>query len=70
MPKVEDEIRMLEVFSTGNVIAIALNHEDMTREQVDEAAREYETSYGLPTCDPLWHGVEKVVTAVRARLTS
>jgi len=70
MPKVEDEIRMLEVFSPGKVIAITLNHEEMTREQVDGAAREYEAKYGLPTCDPLWHGVDKVVAAVRSRLTS
>lgn len=70
MPKVDDEIRMLEVFSPGKVIAITLNHEDMTREDIDAAAREYETAHGLPTCDPLWHGVDKVVAAVRARLTS
>jgi len=70
MPRVEDEIRMLEVFSPGKVIAITLNHEEMTREQVDGAARECEARYGLPTCDPLWHGVDKVVAAVRPRLTS
>jgi len=70
MPKVEDEIRMLEVFSPGKVIAITLNHEDMTREAIDAAAQGYETRYGLPTCDPLWHGVDKVVAAVRSRLTS
>jgi uncharacterized NAD-dependent epimerase/dehydratase family protein len=70
MPKVDDEIRMLELFSPGKVIAITLNHEEMTREGVDAAAREYETTYGVPTCDPLWHGVDKVVAAVRARLTS
>ena len=70
MPKVEDEIRMLEVFSPGRVIAITLNHEEMTREEMDVAAREFEATYGLPTCDPLWHGVDKVVAAVRARLTS
>src|SRR3972149_4779600 len=68
MPKVEDEIRMLEVFSPGKVIAITLNHEEMTRKEVDAAALEFEATYGLPTCDPLWHGVDKVVTAVRARL--
>ena len=69
MPKVEDEIRMLELFSPGKVIAITLNHEDMTRPQVDETVKEYEARYGLPTCDPLWHGLDKVVAAVRRHLT-
>ena len=68
MPTVEDEIRLLELFSPGKVIAITLNHEDMTRPQVDAAVREYETRYRLPTCDPLWHGVDKVVAAVRPRV--
>ena len=68
MPAVGDEIRMLELFSWGRVIAITLNHENMTREQVDAAAAEYEARYGLPTCDPLWHGVDKVVAAVRGHL--
>ncbi len=68
MPKVEDEIRMLEAFSPGKVIAIALNHEDMTRSEIDAAVAEYETTYGLPTCDPLWHGLDKIVAAVRGHL--
>jgi uncharacterized NAD-dependent epimerase/dehydratase family protein len=68
MPDVKAEIQMLETFSPGKVIAITLNHEDMTREEVDAAAREYEEKYGLPTCDPLWHGLDKVVAAVRAEL--
>ncbi len=68
MPTVGDEIRMLELFSPGKVIAITLNHEDMSREHVDATVREYEATFKLPTCDPLWHGVDKVVAAVRARL--
>ncbi len=68
MPAVEDEIRMLETFSAGKVIAIALNHEDMTREEIDDTAREYETRYVLPVCDPLWHSVDKLVAAIRGRL--
>ncbi|MBI4416043.1 MAG: DUF1611 domain-containing protein [Euryarchaeota archaeon] len=68
MPTVGDEIRMLELFSPGKVVAITLNHEDMSREHVDATVREYEATFKLPTCDPLWHGVDKVVAAVRARL--
>lgn len=68
MPSVQEEIRMLEAYSPGKVIAITLNHEDMTREQIDGTVAEYESKYGRPTCDPLWHGMDKVVAAVRARL--
>ena len=68
MPTVEDEIRLLELFSTGKVIAIALNHEDTTREGIDAIVRDYEARYRLPVCDPLWHGVDKLVAAIRARL--
>lgn len=68
MPALEDEIRLLELFSPGKVIAIGVNHEDMTRPQVDAAVKEYEARYGLPACDPLWHGVDKLVAAVRQRL--
>lgn len=68
MPKVADEIRLLEMFSPGKVLAITLNHEDMTREEVDAIVVEYEERFRLPTCDPLWHGAGKVVEAVRARL--
>jgi len=68
MPAMADEIRMLETSSPGKVIAITLNHEDMTREQIDATAADYEAQHGLPTCDPLWHGVGKVVAAVRGQI--
>src|SRR2546426_2288892 len=68
MPTVEDEIGMLELFSRpsrGRVIAITLNHEDLTRAEIDATVAAYEAKYGLPTCDPLWHGAGKVVSAIR-----
>lgn len=69
MPDLADEIRMLEMLSPGKVVALGLNHENLTREQVEATVREYEEGFGLPTCDPLWHGVDKLVAAVRDRLT-
>jgi len=73
MPSVAEEIHMLELFgrvSGAKVIAITLNHEDMTRDRIDAAVAELEATHGLPACDPLWHGLDKVVAVVRARLTS
>ena len=66
MPKVADEIRMLESFSESRVIALAVNHEGMARDDVRRVVADYEASYGLPTCDPLWDGCDKLVAAIRA----
>jgi uncharacterized NAD-dependent epimerase/dehydratase family protein len=69
MPKPEEEIEWLEYYARvaggGKVFGIGLNHENLTREQVDTIAREYEAKYGLPTADPLWHGVGKFVDRIR-----
>jgi len=69
MPTVEEEIRWLEFFSHGaKVIALGINHENMTREQVEATVREYEAKYGLPAADPLWHGCGKFVERIRQML--
>ena len=69
MPKPEEEIEALEfaarIAGGGRVFAIGLNHERMTRSEVDATAAEYERRYGLPTADPLWHGCGKFVEAIR-----
>ena len=72
MPKPEEEIQWLEFYAKiaggGKVIAIGLNHENMTREQVETTVKEYETKYGLPTADALWHGVGKFVDRIQGML--
>lgn len=61
------EISLLEAYGQKPVIAITLNHEDMTREQVEATVRDYEARFGVPTCDPLWHGADKVAAEVERR---
>ena len=68
MPRVEDEIAMLQLFSASRVVALTLNHEGMSNEDVRRVVAEYEAAYGLPTCDPLWDGCEKLVAMVRGML--
>ena len=68
MPRVEDEIAMLHLFSASRVVALTLNHEGMSDEDVRRVVAEYEAAYGLPTCDPLWDGCEKLVAMVRGML--
>lgn len=64
MPTLESEIELLEVFSRSKVIAITLNHEDMTREEIKETINEYEERFQLPTTDTLKYGCEKLVKRI------
>ncbi len=72
MPTPEQEIEWLEFYTRiaggGKVIAIGINHENMTREQVESTVKEYEARYGLPTADPLWHGCAKFVDRIKRML--
>jgi len=61
MPTLESEIELIEVISGSKVIAITLNHEDMTDNEIDDTVMTYEKKYGLPTVDVLKHGCEKIV---------
>lgn len=61
------EIELLESYSQQPVIGITLNHEDMTREQVEETVRKYEARFHVPTCDPLWHGAGKIADEIERR---
>lgn len=61
MPTLKSEIEMIEIFSRAKVIAITLNHEDMTDTEIKETITEYEKMFRLPTTDVLKYGSEKLV---------
>jgi len=61
MPTLESEIELLELFTKSKVIAITLNHEDMTDSEVENSIIEYEFKYERPTTDVLKFGSEKLV---------
>jgi uncharacterized NAD-dependent epimerase/dehydratase family protein len=61
MPTLESEIELIEVFSKTKVIAITLNHEDMTDDEVKNKITEYEYKYDLPTTDVLKFGCDKII---------
>jgi uncharacterized NAD-dependent epimerase/dehydratase family protein len=61
MPTIKSEIELLETFSNAPVVAITLNHEDMTDEEVQKTIIEYEYKYELPTTDVLKFGSDKLV---------
>jgi uncharacterized NAD-dependent epimerase/dehydratase family protein len=64
---VEREKQIVELLSGRPVVAITINHEEMTAGEVDVAAAEYRERYGIPAADPLLHGVEDVVAALESR---
>lgn len=61
MPSLEYEIELNELLSKSKVIAITINHEDMTDVQVKDTVDEYESRYELPTTDVLKFGCDKLV---------
>jgi uncharacterized NAD-dependent epimerase/dehydratase family protein len=64
MPSLESEIELIEVSSKSKVIAITINHEDMTDEEIKETITEYEKRFQLPTTDVLKYGCEKLVKRI------
>ncbi|WP_026678613.1 DUF1611 domain-containing protein [Fictibacillus gelatini] len=64
MPDVKDEISLIEHYGNTKVIAITLNHENMTDEEIIATINEYEKTYRLPVTDVLKTGSEKVIESI------
>lgn len=64
MPTLKSEINLLKAFSKSQVIAITLNHEDMTDEEIEQTIINYEMRFQLPTTDALIYGCEKLVKRI------
>jgi uncharacterized NAD-dependent epimerase/dehydratase family protein len=67
MPTLESEIRLIELISRSRVIAIAISHEDMNDDEVEETIAAYEQEHRLPTTDVLKYGCRKLVDALLVR---
>ncbi len=61
MPTLASEIGLLELFSKSKVVAITLNHEDMSDDEVAAAVIEYECLHELPVTDVLMSGCGKLI---------
>ena len=62
------QIDMLQRLSNKPVVAITVNHEGLERDQIDAACAAIEAQTGLPTVDPLIHGVDRVLAATDSAL--
>ncbi|WP_438350301.1 DUF1611 domain-containing protein [Paenibacillus sp. FA6] len=67
MPKLEDEIELIEMFSKSQVIAITINHENMSDNEIDAAVAEYEQQFKIPATDVLKHGCDKLIASIVER---
>lgn len=67
---IDREMELIKCYVGCDVIGITLNHQGMTREEVERKIEEYERKYGLPTCDALLDGVGKIADAIIERFFS
>lgn len=67
---VERESELIRVWAGCDVIGVALNPEGLTRDEVVAVTAEYERKYGLPVCDVLVDGPDKIVDAIISRFFS
>ena len=65
MGSLDREIQLLELLALKPVIAITINHEGMTRDEVAATVADYEARYSRPVVDVLWDGCDKLVDQVR-----
>jgi uncharacterized NAD-dependent epimerase/dehydratase family protein len=64
------QIEAVELLSGRPVVAVAVNHEDLTAEQLASAIPAIEAESGLPACAPLETGVEPIVAELVRHLHS
>ena len=65
---IKEQINAIEVISGKKVIAITLNHEEMSKEEILSACRMMTEETGLPTFDVLEYGAEELVELLRTYL--
>ena len=69
MPSIDEDMELVRVFAKCPVIAIAINHQRMTKNAVENIIANYEQIYKIPATDVLLFGAEKIAKEI-ARLYS
>ncbi len=65
LPTAEDEIKLIEMYG-AKVIAVTLNGEGGSREELVRYARQLETSTGVPVLDPLNEDLSALLPVIKA----
>jgi len=64
MTPLEKEIKVIELLANRPALALTLNHEHMTDNEIAATVRQYENRFGIPCCDILKHGPAKVINEI------
>ncbi|WP_028772015.1 DUF1611 domain-containing protein [Shewanella waksmanii] len=64
MPSIASEINLIETFSKTKVMAITLNHENMSNDDLLSAMAHYAEQFDIPVTDPLSQPKEKLLHIV------
>ncbi|MGO2683053.1 DUF1611 domain-containing protein [Microbacterium sp.] len=64
MPKVADEVALIEAFADTKVIGVTINHENLTDGQLAAAIDEIELDLAVPATDPLTRPSDELVEMV------
>ena len=65
---IKEQINAIETVSGRKVIAITVNHEEMTREEILPACAKISKETGLPAFDVLEYGADELVELLKTRL--
>jgi uncharacterized NAD-dependent epimerase/dehydratase family protein len=64
------QVEAIELLSGKRVVAVTINHEHLNTNQVHIACDHITKSTGLPACDVLWEGADRVVGVLEPYLKS
>jgi uncharacterized NAD-dependent epimerase/dehydratase family protein len=64
----EIHIQVIESVFNSRVIAIAVNSEGIDPAKIDDKVAELEERYGIPCCDPIAQGPQRLIDTVRSLL--
>ena len=65
---IKEQINAIEVISGKKVIAITINHEEMTADEILPACEAVEKETGLPTFDVLAHGADELISLLKSKI--
>lgn len=63
---IKEQIHAIETISGKKVIAVTLNHEDMTKDEILPACKKITEETGLPTFDVLEYGADELVDILKS----
>ncbi|MGB5982326.1 MAG: DUF1611 domain-containing protein [Nonlabens sp.] len=67
---IQEQINAIETISGKKVIAITVNHEDMTAEEIQPACDKLKMETGVPAFDVLAHGADGLIDVIVQKLSN